>query len=246
MTCEVVVDERSGEVKKGIERDDDGDFMYQGTYDENGLRSGEKCVQMCVEDPVLFGRFAQGKPNGWCVYVYPKIANVRNALLSKDDGRVRESGMKRLIKECDYIVGYFTNGYVEPRYQERLWYRNARDDRTKMTLDEEMEAILLCLDWKKEAYGFDDEKMYEKLTGPRRMKFVTERSRSAGKPAISPFDVNSCAFRRVCTNEITDESKMTFVSINGCKTGELVAIFSSYPPVVKRLKVSLEKMGLQR
>ena len=238
VTCEVVVDERSGEVKAGIERDDDGDFMYQGTYDENGLRSGEKCVQMCVGDSVLFGRFAQGKPNGWCVYVYPKIANVRNALLSKDDGRVRESGMKRLIKECDYIVGYFTNGYVEPRYQERLWYRNARDDRTKMTLDEEMEAILLCLDWKKEAYGFDDEKMYEKLhwTTTDEIRNGTESKR--GKPAISPFDVNSCAFRRVCTNEITDESKMTFVSINGCKTGELVAIFSSYPPVVKRLKGS--------
>tara|TARA_B000000441_G_scaffold117885_1_gene90770 strand:+ start:122 stop:2554 length:2433 start_codon:yes stop_codon:yes gene_type:complete len=238
VTCEVVVDERSGEVKAGIERDDDGDFMYQGTYDENGLRSGEKCVQMCVGDSVLFGRFAQGKPNGWCVYVYPKIANVRNALLSKDDGRVRESGMKRLIKECDYIVGYFTNGYVEPRYQERLWYRNARDDRTKMTLDEEMEAILLCLDWKKEAYGFDDEKMYEKLhwTTTDEIRNGTESKR--GKPAILPFDVNSCAFRGVCTNEITDESKMTFVSINGCKTGELVAIFSSYPPVVKRLKGS--------
>ena len=127
VTCEVVVDEQSGEVKAGIERDEDGDFMYQGTYDENGLRSGEKCLRMCVGDSVVFGRFAKGKPNGWCVYVYPKIANVRNALLSKDDGRVRESGMKRLIKECDYIVGYFTNGYVEPRYQERLWYRNARD-----------------------------------------------------------------------------------------------------------------------
>ena len=50
VTCEVVVDEQSGEVKAGIERDEDGDFMYQGTYDENGLRIGEKCVQMCVGD----------------------------------------------------------------------------------------------------------------------------------------------------------------------------------------------------
>ena len=38
----------------GIERDEDGDFLYQGTYDENGLRSGEKCVMVGIGDSVVY------------------------------------------------------------------------------------------------------------------------------------------------------------------------------------------------
>ena len=112
VTCEVLVDAKSGMAKAGIERDEDGDFLYQGTYDENGLRSGKKCVMVGIGDSVVYGTFKNGAPNGWCVYVYPKIADVRKALLSKEDGRARENGMKNLIKECDYVVGYFRDGYV--------------------------------------------------------------------------------------------------------------------------------------
>ena len=105
------------------------------------------------------------------MYVYPKIADVRKALLSKEDGRARENGMKNLIKECDYVVGYFRDGYVpyfdrDKKVQtgdEDVWYRNATDDRVEMTLDEEMDAILECLSWTKKTHGFEDKSTYGKL-----------------------------------------------------------------------------------
>ena len=68
------------------------------------------------------------------------------------------------------------NGYVERCTKKGCGIETRETIERKMTLDEEMEAILLCLDWKKEAYGFDDEKMYEKLHWTTLMKFVTERS----------------------------------------------------------------------
>ena len=60
-------------------------------------------------------------------------AEREKALLSKEDGRARENGMKNLIKECDYAVGYFRDGYVpyfdrDKKVQtgdEDVWYRNA-------------------------------------------------------------------------------------------------------------------------
>lgn len=241
VTCEVLVDAKSGMAKAGIERDEDGDFLYQGTYDENGLRSGEKCVMVGIGDSVVYGTFKNGAPNGWCVYVYPKIADVRKALLSKEDGRARENGMKNLIKECDYVVGYFRDGYVpyfdrDKKVQtgdEDVWYRNASDDRVEMTLDEEMDAILECLSWTKKTHGFEDKSTYEKL------RWVTmeeiETKMKGRRKWICPFEANSCGYHKV---GIDDEgrSETNFVSIYGCKEGELVAIYSSFPAEVKCFK----------
>ena len=35
VSCEVVVEEKSGRAMAGIERDEEGDFLYQGTYDDD-------------------------------------------------------------------------------------------------------------------------------------------------------------------------------------------------------------------
>ena len=237
VSCEVVVEEKSGRVIAGIERDEEGDFLYQGTYDDDGNRSGEKCVTVGIGDSVVYGSFKNGKPNGWCVYVYPKIADVRKALLSEEDGRVRESGMKNLIKQCDYIVGYFTDGYV-PRFDQDMsvretekdaWYRSAKDDRAEMTLDEEMDAILICLGWTEETYGFDNKSTCEKIQWLS-IHEMEVKSKDA-RPFICPFEMNS-----ITTN---------LTSIHGCKEGELVAIYSSYPAVVQRLKGSSRRWDLR-
>ena len=102
-----------------------------------------------------------------------------------------------------------------------------------MTLDEEMDAILECLSWTKKTHGFEDKSTYEKL------RWVTmeeiETKMKGRRKWICPFEANSCGYHKV---GIDDEgrSETNFVSIYGCKEGELVAIYSSFPAEVKCFK----------
>ena len=96
-----------------------------------------------------------------------------------------------------------------------------------------MDAILECLSWTKKTHGFEDKSTYGKL------RWVTmeeiETKMKGRRKWICPFEANSCGYHKV---GIDDEgrSETNFVSIYGCKEGELVAIYSSFPAEVKCFK----------
>ena len=90
-------------------------------------------------------------------------------------------------------------------------------------------AILICLGWTEETYGFDNKSTFEKIQWLS-IHEMEVKSKDA-RPFICPFEMNS-----ITTN---------LTSIHGCKEGELVAIYSSYPAVVQRLKGSSRRWDLR-